>query len=704
MHRRVVFAAALVGSATFISAAAQAAKAPPLPSCTIASLGAAVEAIVPHTLPGTVTPGLPVNSVFNTPQPFVQVVAAQPEVPSSPPPSNAAITPVGPTPAYCQVAFIYSSGLNGPADGYDVGYHQQIQVLINLPLSKADGGNEPAGVEGNWNGGVMTSGSFGQSTTLNATYNIEGLGNSAANAHSGVSGYGYAIRLGYIGTATDQGQTAAAAAHSDILITSGSALNNTIAKGTAYDWAYRGVHYGKQWGDAIAKVYYGKEPKRHYYNGSSGGGNMGMGQLMHFGDEYDGILMGGPANYYTQGVYLPSMWQNLVFRKLVQLGGTLPTSAQALALYNSAVAACDVIPGIDNVADGIIADARWCNFSATANICGMASAPASPNCLTADQALSFDRVWDGPRNSHGARIWYAFGKQVPMGQAGLPFTPSLISSNVTSNGLVPLTPLVQWDHLNAAFPVNNCVFADQESLALATTNAPASGPNAWGACTSPGTPTTFEDEATLNAINVAQYTDNMITNLKPAMEHGTKVIHFDGGADGIVFWNNSPAYYKYVAKSVYGGTTAADLKKLQSWYRLFEEPSVGHVTGSNGGQINGGPSIYDPFIVLRNWVEHDIVPKSVLALAGGSAAEPGRTRPLCPYPQTAIYSGYGSTDDAASFTCGGNLESTAVACNDVRTVFKQENTANLDYASLGLTAKECASHLPPPNAATPTSP
>ena len=29
-----------------------------------------------------------------------------------------------------------------------------------------------------------------------------------------------------------------------------------------------------------------------------------------------------------------------------------------------------------------------------------------------------------------------------------------------------------------------------------------------------------------------------------------------------------------------------------------------------------------------------------------------RTRPLCPYPQTAIYKGTGSTDDAASFTCG----------------------------------------------------
>ena len=28
------------------------------------------------------------------------------------------------------------------------------------------------------------------------------------------------------------------------------------------------------------------------------------------------------------------------------------------------------------------------------------------------------------------------------------------------------------------------------------------------------------------------------------------------------------------------------------------------------------------------------------------------TRPLCPYPQIAKYTGKGSTDDAANFVCG----------------------------------------------------
>jgi feruloyl esterase len=31
-----------------------------------------------------------------------------------------------------------------------------------------------------------------------------------------------------------------------------------------------------------------------------------------------------------------------------------------------------------------------------------------------------------------------------------------------------------------------------------------------------------------------------------------------------------------------------------------------------------------------------------------------RTRPLCPYPQVAVYNGKGDTNDAASFTCGAS--------------------------------------------------
>jgi feruloyl esterase len=48
------------------------------------------------------------------------------------------------------------------------------------------------------------------------------------------------------------------------------------------------------------------------------------------------------------------------------------------------------------------------------------------------------------------------------------------------------------------------------------------------------------------------------------------------------------------------------------------------------------------------WVEKGTAPASVTATG---RAFPGRSRPLCAYPQHAHYKGTGNADDAASFEC-----------------------------------------------------
>ena len=53
---------------------------------------------------------------------------------------------------------------------------------------------------------------------------------------------------------------------------------------------------------------------------------------------------------------------------------------------------------------------------------------------------------------------------------------------------------------------------------------------------------------------------------------------------------------------------------------------------------------------LEQWVKSGKPPDKIVA----SRVESGkvvRTRPLCPFPQTAVYDGKGSTDDAANFIC-----------------------------------------------------
>ena len=90
------------------------------------------------------------------------------------------------------------------------------------------------------------------------------------------------------------------------------------------------------------------------------------------------------------------------------------------------------------------------------------------------------------------------------------------------------------------------------------------------------------------------------------------------------------------------------------------------------------PQPQNLFGALVNWVENGVAPSSILA-----SGPPIRTRPVCPYPQTAIYNGSGSTDDASNFHCGGNLETQAVICNDMLTKYKDEVKGPIDRRGTG---------------------
>jgi hypothetical protein len=446
-----------------------------------------------------------------------------------------------------------------------------------------------------------------------------------------------------------------------------------LATGELADWSYRGTHYAKEWAVSIATTYYGSAPTRVYYNGCSGGGNMGMGQLMNYGNEYDGFVIGAPA-FYWQQFRLADGWPQLVFKKLVQQGGTLPTDAQFAAATNAATAACDVM-GLDTVQDGLVADSRACTFSAKANICGAATAPAAPNCLTAQQAEAIDRIWDGPRNRFVKRIHYPYDRTIAITTAGVLAATSL-TTNLTGSST---QQVLQYDHRNASYTGNE-LYLDQQSLALA-----GNPPNGI----------TFEAEAQLGTTTTDDFIDNQTVALTLAKQKGTKIIHLHGMIDAGIRWQQDQAYYRRVAVWNSGNGTA-DYNALQSWYRFYPMPGVGHCTGALGG--GNGPSPVDVFAALQNWVEKGVAPATITA-RGGAGAPATRTRPLCPWPQTAIYNGTGSTDDASNFSCGGNLDANAnvsgavstpvivnpiALCSSARVRYKHEAEPTIDIANTNL--------------------
>jgi len=71
------------------------------------------------------------------------------------------------------------------------------------------------------------------------------------------------------------------------------------------------------------------------------------------------------------------------------------------------------------------------------------------------------------------------------------------------------------------------------------------------------------------------------------------------------------------------------------------------MTHCRGG---AGPDNFDRMGVIERWVEKGEAPKQIVAEHSTNGVV-DRRRPLCPHPQVAVYSGKGSVDDAANFTC-----------------------------------------------------
>jgi len=92
-------------------------------------------------------------------------------------------------------------------------------------------------------------------------------------------------------------------------------------------------------------------------------------------------------------------------------------------------------------------------------------------------------------------------------------------------------------------------------------------------------------------------------------------------------------------------------KNAEGFTRLYMVPGMQHCGGGPGPNSFRGPMT----AALEQWVEQRSAPNKIIAtkfnVDGNAASGVVRTRPLCPYPQVAQYSGSGSIDEAANFAC-----------------------------------------------------
>jgi hypothetical protein len=477
-----------------------------------------------------------------------------------------------------------ASGSNAAYCQVNLHYVRDINIRVGLPLSAADGGT--GGVQGTWNGKLRNlggGGTVGSVPGVTAATNTNYVGSStdsghnsascAANGHPGCAPGGYGFVLD---------------------------SNNNLIPTQLTDFGWVSVIEQVRWAKRLAKLYYGTDPLRNYWDGSSTGGRQGMEMAQKYGDMFDGIHAGCPAINLSR---FPTgeLWVGTVINDILGVSGI--TTAKVNAANAAAIAACDAN---DGVTDGIVNEPRRCTFSAQALKCtGNPDDPAT--CLTQDEANVVDKVWDGPRNQKGQRLWG--GPTRGTSWTTLATGPSGTLNQPASIPLGHIRAVVEqdpdWSYTNLTIANFGTQFqkADVKEFVIGA--------------------------------------DNPV--LDKAKNAGTKIVTWHGGIDPLIFPYTSLEYWGRVF-SYYGGPANSD-----SFYRAFFFPGVAHCGGGAAPQPSG------MFDVMVNWVENGVAPDYIVAsqnLGGGAA----RTRKVCKYPNEAVYNGAGSTDDEANFHCVVNSQ------------------------------------------------
>jgi feruloyl esterase len=379
------------------------------------------------------------------------------------------------------------------------------------------------------------------------------------------------------------------------------------------DFGYRAIHETAVKAKALIKAYYGEAPKRSYFSSCSNGGRQALMEAQRFPEDYDGIIAGAPANQWTR---LLSFGAEIV-RAASQPGAYLPAS-KLPAIQAAAIAACDAS---DGVKDGVVEDPSRCRVDPATLLCRGAESEA---CLTAPQAATLTLLYGGARTAGGRPFSPGYSPSGEADAAG--WTPWITGETLETSNLFGFSTQF----------FKNMVYADQ----------------AWD-------PRTFNLDRDYKAAHekTARSLDATDPDLSRFRARGGRLILYHGWSDAAIPALHVVEYYQQVKAAL-----GAD--RTDAFVRLFMVPGMQHCTGGAGpnafGQYHPGVNddpLHDIDAALERWVEQGVAPEKLIAtkykegVPPASAGSVIRTRPLCPYPQVARWTGSGTTDDAANFTC-----------------------------------------------------
>jgi feruloyl esterase len=385
------------------------------------------------------------------------------------------------------------------------------------------------------------------------------------------------------------------------------------------DYGFRAVHLTRLTAMAITRAYYDRPSSHSYFMGCSDGGRESLMEAQRYPDDFDGWVVGAPANNFTALM--------VYFLHDAQLLSGLKEPLDPLklqALTNAALRRCDAADGLQ---DGLVSDPLHCPFDPAELQCKGA---ADGSCLTTAQIAAVRRLYDGPRDAK-TRARLAPGLRGTVGTESADAYQWPLWLTGPSAYPEIMTPLANFFSENF-WPL--MVYADPKIdwRTLELTQAAAQARSRTG--------------AELNSLD---------PDLSVVRAAGKKIIQYHGWSDVAIPAELSVAYYEAVEKYVGGDN--------RDFYRLFMVPGMGHCAGGPGPNMFGAsfhsPKAatdpeHDVLAALILWVEKATAPERIIATKyqdDDASKLILRTRPLCVYPKVARYIGKGSIDDAHNFVC-----------------------------------------------------
>ncbi len=395
------------------------------------------------------------------------------------------------------------------------------------------------------------------------------------------------------------------------------------------DYGYQAVAKLTPMAKAALAAYYGTGPAYSYMVGCSNGGRHGLVAASRMGEAYDGILAGAPGFNLPKSA-VQHAWDVQSFQQANPDIRKAFSKADLAAVAGKVRQSCDAL---DGATDGIVGDLAACQkaFDPKSLTC---TPGQTEGCLSAAQTTALARSLAGPVNSKGEALYSDWAWDTGIGGDNWRFWK--LESTVPPWGNLPVISVMGAGSLSYIFTTPP---TETQGKPEALISFLAGFDFDRDASKIYATDGAFGESA-MDFMTPPDATNPRLEALRAA---GHKLIVFHGNSDPVFSVKDTIAWYEKLDANADG--------KAESFAKLYPVPGMTH--------CSAGPATddFDLFSSLVTWVEQGTAPGAVVASVRADNKElpadwsKTRTRPLCPWPQVARYSGSGSLEDAANFRC-----------------------------------------------------